>query len=281
MSSNLPKDNIDELKRIVNLYNQEIEFIISDNIVPEWLKKVMINTNNLTWWVRYRRFFPNFIKWIDRILCIDCDVLVMKDISEIYNMDMHWKSIAWYYEPEPSKTIREWYFWIKNYINNGVLLFDVKKYNAQKINEETINELNKKYSRYREWSDQDKTNIIFNDDIFVYKKWMNYIVERPFFNKWIEDAEILHVLTKPYFEYSLAPKKVCDLYDYYLSKTKWKGYPKSKKVAPILGYIYNCSYRLIFLFLNKIFWIKVASAYGRFHKEASLKIYSFIKKILW
>jgi lipopolysaccharide biosynthesis glycosyltransferase len=46
LSSILPKGNIDELKRIVNLYNQKIEFIITNNIVPKELKEVMINKNS-------------------------------------------------------------------------------------------------------------------------------------------------------------------------------------------------------------------------------------------
>ena len=48
MTSYLPEENIIELKRIVKLYNQEIEFIINDNIVPEELKKIIINKRKLS-----------------------------------------------------------------------------------------------------------------------------------------------------------------------------------------------------------------------------------------
>ena len=89
MSSCISQENIEELKRIVELYSQEIEFIIDKNIVPEDLKKVIINKNNLTRGAWYRYFFKNYIKDIDRILYIDCDVLIMKDIYQIYNMNMH------------------------------------------------------------------------------------------------------------------------------------------------------------------------------------------------
>ena len=63
MSSFLPKENIEELKRIVNIYNQEIEFIIKDNIIPEDIKNTVINRRNLTRWTRYRLFFPLYIKY--------------------------------------------------------------------------------------------------------------------------------------------------------------------------------------------------------------------------
>ena len=65
------------LKRVIN---QEIEFIIHDNIIPEEIKNAVINCRNLTRGTRYRLFFPNFIKNVDRLLYMDCDVLVTKDI---------------------------------------------------------------------------------------------------------------------------------------------------------------------------------------------------------
>ena len=80
MSSCLPEENVKELKRIVKLYNQEIEFIIEGNIIPETIKNTVINHRTLTWGTRYRLFFPYYIKNIDRLLYMDCDVLVTKDI---------------------------------------------------------------------------------------------------------------------------------------------------------------------------------------------------------
>lgn len=48
MTSFMSQENIDEFKRIVNQFNQEIEFIISENIIPEELKSIIINRKNLT-----------------------------------------------------------------------------------------------------------------------------------------------------------------------------------------------------------------------------------------
>ena len=88
MSSLLPEENIIELKRIVGLYDQEIEFIIHEDLIPIEVKESVIDRRNLTWGTWYRLFFPLYIKNIDRLLYLDCDVLVTKDIGDIYNMDM-------------------------------------------------------------------------------------------------------------------------------------------------------------------------------------------------
>ncbi len=277
MSSSLPQENIAELKRIIDLYNQEVEFIIRNDIIPENLKKFIINKRALTWGVRYRRFFPKFIKWIDRILCIDCDVLIMKDISEIYNMDMHWRAIACWNDIEPNNTQQKKHLWLDKYFNAWVLLFDAEKYNVNKINTKTLKEINSKYSNYFWGCDQDKANIIFKDDIFIYKQWMNYIVVRPFYNDWIENAEIIHCIAKPYIENSNAPKKLCKLYDFYLDKTKWKWFPKIKRKVPIIWYLNINFHRVIFIFLSNIFWRKVAAKYWEIQTRFSDFILSIIK----
>lgn len=258
LSSILPQENINELKRIVYSYNQEIEFIIRDDIVPEELKKVIINKNSLTWGVWYRWFFPRFIKWVDRILSLDCDVLVMDDISEIYNMDMHGKSIAGYYDIRPFRCKNK-IFWIDNYINAGVLLFDAKKYDVKKINVDIMKEINEKYAQYFHWSDQDKVNIIFKDDIYVYNQSMNYQITSKFFNVWLDKAKIIHCLSKPYIQYNNVPKNLINLYYKYLDKTIWKWYPEKDANYWYFKYLLLCvrsflSSLLIMLLWDRITW---------------------------
>ena len=281
MSSWLTKDNINELKRIVHSYNQEIEFIIDDGIIPKEIKETVIVRRNLTRWTWYRLFFPLFIKNIDRLLYIDCDVLVNKDIKGIYDMNMKWKTIVWYLEPEPSRYLKKQYFWISNYINAWVILIDAKKYDINKINDDNIRIINEKYGERINDCDQDYLNIIFRDEIWIYNKGMNYVIERPFYNKWIDDASIIHCLTKPYIQNSNAPKKICDLYNYYLEKTKWKWFPIEKRAIPYVWYLHNIMYWAVFLFLKKFFGLKVASKYSIFHQNLwknMLKLLRMLKK---
>lgn len=253
LSWNLSQENINELKRIVWLYNQEINFIIRDDIIPEKLKKVIVNHRQLTRWARYRLFFPKYIKWIDRILYLDCDILVMKDISEIYNMDMKWKAIAGYLDiiilHYKNKA-----FWLKNYINSWVLLFDVKNYDMGKINADRMKEINEKYWKYFDWCDQDKINLIFKDDIIVGKEWMNYQIRNEYFTAWVDKAEIIHCLQKPYVKNSSLPKKFIKLYNHYLSLTKWKWYPKKEAEVSYLRRYYYSLYSIWVRLWILIFW---------------------------
>lgn len=253
MTSNLPQKNIDELKRIVDSYNQEIEFIIDKNIIPKELKKVIINKRNLSRGARYRLFFPKYITWIDRILYMDCDVIVMKDISNIYNMDMHWKAIAWYKDIVVFN-YKNKAFNLKTYINSWVLLFDLKKYDLSKINVENMVNINQKYSQYFNWCDQDKINLLFNDDILIGKQWMNYQIRNKFSTIWINDAEIIHCLEKPYVQYSSIPLQIKNIYFQYLNLTKWKWYPDQKAKYWYLKHLYITAYKFCYALLIKLFW---------------------------
>lgn len=255
MTSSLSQENMDELRRITNLYNQEIEFIIRDDIVPEELKKVIINKREWIRWPRYRYFFPKFIKWIDKILYIDCDVLVVDDIYDLYNMDMHWKAIAGYLDCFPYRCKNQ-LFWTKKYINSGVLLFDIKKYDVGKINVKKMKEINEKYSKYFHWWDQDKANIIFKDDIFIYNETMNYQIIWKYFNKNMSKAKIIHCLEKPYVQYPNCPTKLVKLYYHYLSYTRRKWYPIKKSNSWYLQNLYSHIYSFYYNFLIRLLWDK-------------------------
>lgn len=246
ISSELSKENIDELKRIVKLYNQEIEFIIKENIISKELKNVIINKRENIRWPRYRYFFPKYIKWINRILYMDCDILVMNDISDIYNMNMQWKAIVWCYDRMYPYTKRNKIFWLKKYINSWVLLFDLKNYNEKKINIKKMKEINKKFSKYFRWWDQDKMNFIFNEDIGIVNNKMNYQITNQRFNRWIWNAKIIHCLEKPYIQYARVPKNLIQLYNKYLNKTKWKNYPEKKAEYWIIHHLYNYTYHFLF-----------------------------------
>ena len=271
MSSWLPEENIKELKRIVRKYNQEIEFIIHDDIIPKNIKNKFINRLNLPFGTYYRLFLSQYITSIDRLLYLDCDVLIKNDISEIYNMDMRWKAIAWYYDIDMIRFISEYNFDSKQFINAWVLLIDVKKFSKYKITEKLIENINNKYGKYQYSSDQDYINIIFKDDIYVYKKSMNYLITSKFFNAWLSDAKIVHCLNKPYVQYRNIPKNLVKLYNNLLNLTKWKWYPEERA-----NYWYP---KHIFLLIRNFFftWM-MCLLWDREKRKIFYYLYRFLRK---
>jgi len=254
ISSCLSKENVDYIKNLVDEYNQDIEFIIRDTVIPKNIQSLLINRGILTWWTFYRLFFNLYIKDVERILYLDCDTIITKDLSYIYNMDMQWKPIAWYYDSEMNRHERE-VLDTDHYINAWVLLIDAKEYIKYPITIEKIKQANKKYEKRLNYADQDYLNILFRDEILISERWMNYLITRPFLNSGINKATIIHCLYKPYLKYSFCPKKVKKLYYHYLNKTKWKWYPE-KVNWNLTNYIVENLHKLLILIILKIFGVK-------------------------
>ena len=86
--------------------------------------------------VYYRLSLSNILKDLDKIIYLDCDTIVHKDLTEMYDIQMNDK----YYMGFPAHEIS--YLVIngtRNFINSGVMLINLKllrKINAPKIFEE-------------------------------------------------------------------------------------------------------------------------------------------------
>ena len=109
--------------------------------------------------VYYRLLLPNLIKDLDKIIYLDCDTIVHKDLREFYNLKMKDK----YYMGFPAHEIS--YLVIngtRNFINSGVILINLKqlrKINAPKMYEDYY----KIHGTKKE--DEYLINIIFYDKI--------------------------------------------------------------------------------------------------------------------
>lgn len=259
MTSKLSQENINELKRIVSLYNQKIEFIIDENILSKDLKEsIIFNGRKLTRWSRYYLFFPKYIKWIDRILYVDCDVLFMKDIADIYFMDMKWKTIVWYYDAMYPLSYKSKFFWLNNYINSWVLLINTERYDMSKVNAYKMKEINEKFWKYFTGADEEKMNLIFCNEIWIGEKCMNYQITNKYFIKWIDKAKILHCIEKPNVQYASIPKDIKELYYYYLGKTKRKWFPEKKANYGFWRRLYNWLSNIFIHILPKVVWKNTA-----------------------
>ena len=259
LSSYLPEESKNEIKRIVKLYNQEINFIIEKEIIPINIKINLVWRDDLTMATYYRLFFPKYIRGIDRIIYLDCDVLVLKDIYSFFNMDMKWKAIVWALDCENWRYNLQKIFNTKHYVNAWVLLFDVKKFKEKSITEDVIKNINNKFWSFIQRADQDYLNILYKDDILVADNNINYLLDRWIFNFKIKDALIVHMLKKPYINHSWCPKKFVDLYNGYINKTKRENFVNDSNhnklsiFENIKNIVYNYLYRYIYMILKLLF----------------------------
>lgn len=155
------------------------DFNISNIEIFESLKKkyqVIINYyiipyifNNLRKWTKgtecvyYKLILPIIFHNLTRMIYLDGDTLVYKDISEMYELDFNENYILGYPFNCP-EVLNKFGIHAINYINGGVLLFNLEKIrNESKISD--LIECTFKYNDKLEYLEQDSINLIFHPKI--------------------------------------------------------------------------------------------------------------------
>lgn len=120
----------------------------------------------------YRFFIPDLFPDYDKVIYLDCDTIVLGDISELYNYDIKDYFIAGALE-EVMQTVDTFGNYVeeflgvprKQYINAGVLLINNKRFLKFKIAEKFV-ELAKQYT-FRVTQDEDYLNVLCKNRIKI------------------------------------------------------------------------------------------------------------------
>lgn len=117
----------------------------------------------------------NILQDYDKVLYLDCDTIILKDLTELFNID-----ILNYY----AAIVKDYYVMIRdkhnkkigieNYFNSGVMLLNTKILRLENIRDKLIDY---KINGYNRFMDQDAFNFIFNNKVkFIHTKY-NYIMD--------------------------------------------------------------------------------------------------------
>lgn len=133
IDNKISQKNKNKLEDVVKSFGRKITFISPLNI--EQLSSTNINVGRWNISTFYRLFLASMLpNDIDKILFIDCDTLVLQDLSSLYYMDMEDK---WLYGVDDCRgAAYRTNLGLKpndNYINNGVLLMDLKAWRDNNV----------------------------------------------------------------------------------------------------------------------------------------------------
>lgn len=148
LNAGLKQENMDKVELLEN-ENFQIEFANISEATKE-LEQELPNLYHFGLAAWYRLFIQGLFPQYDRVLYLDCDIVVMGDISELYNMDLHGNTLGGCKDqiiprtPEFADYTR---FAVgvdaNDYINSGILVMDLKKFREQQIEEKFIHIMNK------------------------------------------------------------------------------------------------------------------------------------------
>lgn len=257
ITTKLEEDNKKELERIVASYNKTIKFSTNVEVIPKNINDILYKGGHRPISCYYRLFFNNCFPEIkNRLLYLDCDTMVNKNLSKFYNIHL-WKNIiAWQFDiPITRYFHKKAGLNVDSYINSWVLLFNVPKFIEIDLYEK-IQYANKNYNIIE--VDQDYINIIFKWKILLYDGLQGIVTSKNFKN--IENFLITHMIAKPNHPFSQLPNKVLKQFDNYLKRTKRKNFYKKKKYTfrGLKDYMYIYIKNFIVYKLEKYFWPSIA-----------------------
>ena len=188
----ITKQNKKKLEFFPNNYDCKIEYIKPD--VDKLKNCNTFKGDYISLAAYYRLLIPELIPNEDRVLYLDCDTIVRKSLSKIYNMDFGKYLILGVIDVsarEHSKRLK-----LKKYINSGVMLFNALEMRRQNSDIQIVDWINKNNEKI-ECHDQDIINAVFNPHIRYIEDIWNAQVKKEHDTRFsgLEDPSILHFIS--------------------------------------------------------------------------------------
>ena len=190
------QDYAKKLKEFLKKFGIQINLLSLNISLLDWK-----TTKHFTSAMYLRLFAPDLLVGEDKILYLDCDTLVLKDVLTLYNTKLNDAVFGGVIDKEGAKSSKIPLAPDDNYINSGVLLMDLKTLRECGFVEQ-IKRLYKQYENQITWHDQCLINKYAEGQKFLLDpKWNCQIYAgRAIQNiedlKRLQNASILHFVGK-------------------------------------------------------------------------------------
>jgi len=262
LDSGISDDNKDKLKIIEKNYKFKINYLKID------ISKFNLFTEKryFTKAIYYRLLAPNIINE-EKIIYLDCDVIVASDLMDLYKTDLKNKTIAAVKDRSEEYVKKYSFYDIKNYFNSGVLLMNVKRWKKENIWQKSLKFLKENREKFK-YPDQDLLNFLFENQWLKINKNFNFQLDKH--QELIKDSEIkiLHFVgaRKPW---------------HYLYNNPYKKYfLKYLKISPWADYRYPD--KNLKIFLQKYLLEPIFLVFKKIIKKTAPKsVVKIMKNIFW
>ncbi|MCC8013605.1 MAG: glycosyltransferase family 8 protein [Eubacterium sp.] len=175
LESKISKQNREKLNSLSKSYGRKsIRWIRAKDISEELNMEVAADRGSLS---QYARLFVSSVlpKNLTRVLYLDCDIIIRQSLEELWNLDMHGKTIAalkdafsrWYrvnIDLKPADLM----------FNSGVMLIDLKRWKEQNIERSLMKFIKDKNGDIQQ-SDQGALNAVLSYDTYCFEPKFNSV----------------------------------------------------------------------------------------------------------
>jgi len=185
LSDDFKKENIEIFESLKQNYPVIINYYIIPNIFASFK-----SWSHGTYCHYYKIIIPMLFPNLERILYLDTDTLIFKDLSKLYNLNFNHNFIIGA-QATDKYIVKKYNAKIKLYVNAGVILFNIKKIRKYNKDIELLYFTMKNCRKYK-YPEQDSINIIFNPlvGIFPYEWGMREIDSLDTYKKYCEPRYI-------------------------------------------------------------------------------------------
>lgn len=161
------------LQEIADSFSARLEWIDAPAVSVAGGEEVHIGRYSMSMFSRI--FADTLLPQLDRVVYLDCDTLILKDLSELWDTDMHGMPIGAVNDLRSDKYGRALGITVGNtYINSGVLLMDLKTYRQNQCAERLVKALSVG-NGLLEFPDNDIICSVLQDEIYLLPMKYNVI----------------------------------------------------------------------------------------------------------
>ncbi len=175
LDSKISDANKKKLESVSTAYNRSsIHWIPAKDISEELHMDVVVDRGSLS---QYARLFVSSVLPADleRVLYLDCDIIINKSLYELWNLDMHGRTIA-----ALKDSFSKWYRANINLkptdimFNSGVMLIDLKRWKEQKVEKRLLKFIASKNGKIQQ-GDQGALNAVLSYDTYCFEPRFNSV----------------------------------------------------------------------------------------------------------
>lgn len=175
LDSGITNSNKEKIECVCKSYRRSLPvWITAKNISEELSMEVAVDRGSLS---QYARLFvsSDLPQDLKRVLYLDCDILINRSIKELWNLDMHGKTIAALMDAF-SKTYRMNINLQPSDImfNSGVMLIDLDKWKKQKVEQRLLTFISNKRGKIQQ-GDQGALNAVLSHDTYCFEPYFNSV----------------------------------------------------------------------------------------------------------
>lgn len=184
-----------------------------------------------------RLMLDSTLPYLDRILYLDCDMIVTRSLGTLWTSDLKDKSLGVVHDFaidlenfEHVLTVFQLGLTFNDIFNAGLLLMNLDKIRQEKSFKSTL-EWVANHPNLLQWADQNALNVVFyNDVVFLDGMW-NGSAQKKDHQHGEPMPAIIHYLTKVKPWHTEYDGLYADQYEKYLSMTPWKGTPRQPRTV--------------------------------------------------